>query len=190
MAVKPGYITGASAKIKIFGATMAYATDVGYTVTVQTIPIESMGKFEVHSNEPVAYSVDGSFSIIRYAKQAKLLVGGDAAANGNSMGQNGTKPHLDPSTILDSNTFDLEIYQKQSIAAAAVTATATVPASPEVVDAPWLKVSDCRITRRSGSLSKRGVLVESFSFVGVLLHDGTGAVIDQVGNSGEEDLKI
>ena len=188
MAVKPGYITGASAKIKIFNKTMAYATDVSYTVNVQTIPIESIGKFEVHSNEPVSYSVDGSFSIIRYAKQAKALVGGDAAANGNSMKQNGTKPHLDPSLILDSQTFDLEIYQKQSVAAPAAAATPSTPASPATSDLPWLKIADCRVVRRSGSLNKRGVLVENFAFVGVLMHDSTGDTAELVGNSGTADL--
>lgn len=186
MSVKPGYITGASAKVKIFGKTLAYCTDVSYSVSVQTIPIESMGKFEVHSNEPVAYSVDGSFSIIRYAKQASTLVGGDAAANGNAPGQVGdssagyAKGHLDPSAILNSSTFDLEIYQKQALD--------SDPLATGIQEIPVVKVADCRIVRRGGVLSKRGVLVENYAFVGVLLHDGTGDTADLVANSGETDL--
>jgi hypothetical protein len=51
---KPSFITGATAKIKIGNLTMAYAQDVSYSTTVTTIPIETMGRYEVVSNEPVA----------------------------------------------------------------------------------------------------------------------------------------
>jgi hypothetical protein len=51
----PSFITGATAKIKIGALTMAYAQDVSYNTTVTTIPIETMGRYEVVSNEPVAY---------------------------------------------------------------------------------------------------------------------------------------
>jgi hypothetical protein len=66
--IHAGFVTGARAKIKIGGQTMGYAADVAYNITVATIPIETMGKYEVHSNEPVSYTVDGSFSIVRYTK--------------------------------------------------------------------------------------------------------------------------
>lgn len=184
MAVKPAYITGASAKVKIDGITMAYCTDVSYSVSVQTIPIESMGKFEVHSNEPVAYSVDGSFSVIRYTKKASTLAAGNAAANGNSPaqmvnGDSSVKEHLDPGKILTSETFDLDIYQKSATTVAATDATE---------ETSFLRIGDCRVTRRVGTLNKRGVLVEQYAFVGVLLHDSATDTAEQVSPSGYTDL--
>lgn len=184
MAMKPAYITGASAKVKIAGVTLAYCTDVSYSVSVQTIPIESMGKFEVHSNEPVSYSVDGSFSIIRYTKKAKELAGGNAAANGNSpakiaAGSTSVKEHLDPGLILTSETFDLDILQK---------AATTVSATDATDETSFLRVQDCRVVRRVGSINKRGVLVEQYSFVGVMLHDSATDNADKVAPSGYTDL--
>lgn len=185
MAVKPGYITGANARVKIAGKTLAYCTDVSYNVTVQTIPIESMGKYEVHSNEPVSYTVDGGFSIIRYTKKAKALVGGAAAATGNGVaylgdGDTKVKEHLDPGSILTSETFDLDLFQNS--------AQAVADSSTGTEEISFLRITDCRVVRRGATLNKRGVLVENFAFVGVLLHDSNSITAEQVLNSGADDL--
>jgi len=179
--LKPGFITGANAKIKMFNKTIAYCADVAYNVTVQTIPIESMGKYEVHSNEPVAYTVDGSFSIIRYTKNATDAAKGgkikDAADGKNNApeaiedGANGNAgEHLDPARLLKSQTFDLEIYEKRD----GGTETAVY------------RVMDCRIVRRGMSLNKRGAVVDNYAFVGILATDED--VATKVSNSGKEDL--
>ena len=178
---KPGFITGANAKIKAFNKTLAYCSDVSYNVTVQTIPIESMGKYEVHSNEPVAYSVDGSFSIIRYTKNATNSAAGGViadAASGKSNapesiedGGNGNMgQHIDPAQILASQTFDVEIYEKRD----------------GNIEQRVYRVSDCRLTRRGMTLNKRGVVVDSYAFVGVLASDLD--IATAVGNSGDGDL--
>jgi hypothetical protein len=180
--MKPGFITGANAKIKMFGKTIAYCADVAYNITVQTIPIESMGKYEVHSNEPVAYSVDGSFSIIRYTKRASSGTEGGkiadvASGKGNDpsqieAGSSGkASEHLNPAKLLTSQTFDLEIHEKGDGADLQVT-----------------KVIDCRLTRRGMSLNKRGVMVDNYAFVGILHQDSDAATADQTGNSGATDL--
>lgn len=182
--MKPGFITGANAKIKMFGKTIAYCADVAYNVTVQTIPIESMGKYEVHSNEPVAYSVDGSFSIIRYTKRASSGTEGGkiadvASGKGNApaeidAGAGGkASQHLNPKELLASQTFDLEIYEKAATAAG---------------EAQVTKVLDCRLTRRGMSLNKRGVMVDNYAFVGILHQDSDVATADQTANSGSTDL--
>lgn len=180
--MKPGFITGANAKIKMFNKTIAYCADVSYNITVQTIPIESMGKYEVHSNEPVSYSVDGSFSIIRYTKRASSGADGGkiadvASGKGNEPSQiadgaNGkASEHLNPAKLLASQTFDLEIFEKNATGEASVT-----------------KVVDCRLTRRGMSLNKRGVMVDNYAYVGILHIDSDAATADQTGNSGNTDL--
>lgn len=180
--MKPGFITGANAKIKAFGKTLAYCADVSYNISVDTIPIESMGKYEVHSNEPVGFRVDGTMSIIRYTKRAAGNDGGtigDAASNGNaplrvdggSAGNAGE--HFDPRTLLASQTFDLEIIEK----------TADTASENAV-----MTVSDCRLIRRGMSLNKRGVMVDNYAFVGILATDKDIGTANEVGNSGTDDL--
>ena len=172
----PSFITGATAKIKIGNLAMAYAQDVSYNTTVTTIPIETMGRYEVVSNEPVAYFVDGTLSIIRYTKEASAMNG--AAINGNSVeqmintaGSGGVAGDgFDPARIICSETFDLEIFQK------------LCGGGTESVG----KLRDCRFTRKGGSINKRGVLVEQFAFNAILM-DNDSAV--EVGNSGDLDLQ-
>lgn len=172
----PSFITGATAKVKLGNLTMAYCQDVSYNTTVTTIPIETMGRYEVVSNEPVAYFVDGTLSIIRYTKEAAAMNG--AAQNGNSVeqmvntaGSGGVAGDgFDPARMIASETFDLEIFQKL-----ASLATESVG-----------KLRDCRFTRKGGGINKRGVLVEQFAFNAILMDNDSAK---EVGNSGDLDLQ-
>lgn len=181
MTMRPGFITGASARIAVFGKTFAYATDVSYNVSVEVLPIETIGRYEAHSNEPIGYRVSGSFSLIRYSKYASIAnienVANDKT-NAPADIDSGMKAQLDPSQLLISKTFDMEIFQR-----ALATSTATAPE-----DKPIMKLQDCRITSRSGSLNRRGVMVENYAFVGILMHDTDAAANGEVKNSGFEDL--
>ena len=174
---KPSFITGANAKIKAGALTIAYAQDVSYTVTTTTIPIETMGRYEVVSNEPVAYFVEGSLSVIRYTKVAFDKGMSGVAQNGNGLGnwnfQTGGKgsEHINPGKLLASQTWDMEVFQKHDNNGAIET---------ELVD----KVRDCRFTRKGAGLNKRGVLVDSFAFVGIM-SDGDSFTSEE---SGDEDL--
>ena len=178
--LKPGFITGANAKVKLGGITLAYAQDVSYNVTTTTIPIETMGRYEVVSNEPVAYFVDGTLSIIRYTKIAAEGSMAGAAVNGNGIGNwnfkvpSGTsgEQHVNPGDLLASQTFDLEIFQKYDNNGA-------VDVSDAVV-----KLHDCRFTRKGGAINKRGVLVEQFAFNAIYKDDDS---FDKKG-SGDDDL--
>jgi len=183
--MKPGFITGANARIKLFGKTLAYCADVSYNVTVQTIPIESIGKYEVHSNEPVSYSVDGTFSVIRYtnsANTAKIKDAKDGKGNApKNIGDNDSnaQSHLDPGQILVSQTFDLEIFQKTGAGR-----DTTVPTTDQKV----AKLRECRLTRRGMTLNKRGVIVDNYAFVAIYMDDSDLGDSNAVGPSGQEDL--
>jgi len=175
----PGFITGANAKIRFDGITVAYATDVSYNVDTLTVPVECMGRYEVLSNEPIAYGCNGTLSVIRYTKEAKVAGVDGAAVNGNPASNIGGTTvkfgdHLSPSTMLTSKTFDLEVYQKTTQAAGGTSGVEAV-----------YKIKDCRLTRRGATLNKRGVLVDTYAFVGILAEDSDGT---PVGTSGETDL--
>lgn len=180
----PSFITGASAKIKIGAKTMAYAQDVSYNVTVTTIPIETMGRYEVVSNEPVAYFVDGTLSIVRYTAEASIEGMQSAAAGGNGVDQ--WAGGFNPGVLISSGTFDLEIMQKSThVGTGFVPATPTTPATPgAVTTTSVMKLIDCRLTRMGGAINKRGILVEQFSFNAILAESAGNAV----SNSGDQDL--
>ena len=137
--IRPFFISGGNAKIKINNKTLAFCTDISYSVQVMTQTPKILGMYEGSSVEPLGYSVSGSFTIIRYAKDAKKGIGKEApmyvAANdaGNGIGNWGStwggtasdffarngigndgraQEGLDPSKFANGVTFDIEIYQK------------------------------------------------------------------------------
>ena len=136
--MRPFFITGANAKIKVSGKTMAFCTDISYSVEVITQTPKILGMYEGSSVEPLGYSVSGVFTIIRYAKDAKKNIGStpkgvaeNDAGNGvgnwggvwggtggdffarNGIGNDGrANEALDPSKLANGTTFDIEIYQK------------------------------------------------------------------------------
>jgi hypothetical protein len=165
---KPGLITGSNAKIVLGGRTLAYATDIQYSVETSVIPVEVMGRMEVMCHEPIAINVSGSFSVVRYTSFAKNNLP-DASANGNGVGElaaGGTdlgdmSNAFNPGQILSTSTVDLQIYQRQAASGADSGGT-----TQEVI-----KISDCRLTRLSGSINKRGILMEQYQFVGIMFDD-------------------
>jgi len=189
---KPSFITGATAKIKIGNLTMAYSQDVSYNTTITTIPVEVMGAYEVKSNEPVAYFVTGTLSIVRYTSAASasgvasvttVTPGGTTiSTTGNSVEQmknsgneGGTAGDgFDPYRMISSETFDLEIFQKVPGTTAGVLDTLSI-----------VKLRDCRFTSKGGSINKRGILVEQFAFNAILMNNDAEV---EVGHSGDDDL--
>ena len=184
-AKKPAFITGANAKIKVGGKTFAYASDVSYQVAVDTVPIETMGRYEAVTNEPVNYSVAGELSVVRYTQIAKDNNMAGANIGGNGLGKvdfttggNGSH-HINPGNLLLSQTWDLVVFQKTQAAPTVGGDTAVV------TDAvPFITIKDCRFKSKSANINKRGILVDSLSFVGILAHDES---FDS-SNSGDIDL--
>jgi hypothetical protein len=160
---KPGLVTGSNAKLKFGGKTLAYATDVSYSVDVSVVPVEVMGSYEVITNEPIAVNVRGSFTIVRYT--AKGNAGLPASAkDGNGVGRfgGGQTDAFNPGKMLSTSTVDLEIFQKS-----AQVGTDGAASSVDSI----VKISDCRLTRLSSGLNKRGIMTESYDFVGILYSD-------------------
>lgn len=174
---KPSFVTGANAKIKAGNLTLAYAQDVSYATVVDIIPVETMGRYEVVTNEPVGYRVEGSLNIVRYTKIAQQNGMSGANAGGNGVGKwnfstgGVAKEHVNPGDLLASQTWDLEVFQKYDDAGAI---------KSELV----IKVRDCRFRSKGGAINKRGILVENFAFTGVLGEDDSFSA----SNSGDSDL--
>jgi hypothetical protein len=159
---------------------MAFATDVSYQLTISHVGVRAMGMLEVASYEPTSYAVSGTFSVIRYTKEAgsdqvslvrfvdgqaeissagQAIVGASKGGNSvnewNDANSGRIGDQLDPGLILSSLTFDLEIYVKSKF--------------ETNENIPVLRIRDCRITGKSGSLNKRALMTDQFSFNGILM---------------------
>jgi hypothetical protein len=176
----PSFLSGANAKIKAGGLTFAYAQDVSYRVNVDTVPVETMGRYETVSNEPVNYSVAGELSIVRYTRIAQASNMPGASANGNGLGNvnwvtgGRGSDQIDPGNLLISRTWDLAVFQKEQLA----------PNAEPVANEMVINIIDCRFTSKSAGLNKRGILVQRLSFVGILASDDSFTA----SHSGDIDL--
>jgi hypothetical protein len=138
--ISPTFITGANAKVRLNGKTLAYCQDLSYTVQILTQTPKILGKYEGDSVEPLGYMVSGSFTVVRYAKGIRKAVGAGHFPNGlaandagngsgnwggqwggsvgdflsrNGIGNDGRAHEaLDPSKFSTGTTFDIQIYQK------------------------------------------------------------------------------
>lgn len=130
--------------------------------------------YEGTSVEPLGYSVTGSFTVIRYAKDAFKNIGGkkpsgvadNDAGNGvgnwggvwggtagdflaqNGVGNDGrANEALDPSKFANGTTFDIQIFQ-----------------NTENGEIGVANVRNARITSANFSVNKRGAATEQFYF--------------------------
>jgi len=179
--VAPFFVTGANCKLKVNGVTLAFATNLAYSVSVPHARPKMLGSYEANSFDPLSYDVNGSFTVIRYVDglKDKLEALGIAAPNGvdnrgngigswTTIGQdnkfaqafgNGSDGRADkslnPASLQDAVTFDIEIYQK-------------------LPDGDFLGVSrlrNVRIIQMSSQLSKRGNMAQSFQFIAQFLDE-------------------
>jgi len=174
MSLRPAFVSGANAKLAIADTNyiLAFASDVNFTVDVTVVPIEAIGKIQIISYEPVAYSVAGSMNVMRYTGKQMRTAGlagtlttadttysnvnvGNAA---NDIAQNYAKfgAHFDPEAYMASETFDLIVFVKSTELAGSAATTS------------WdqlYTIKNCRLTRRGNALTKRGVMVDAYSFV-------------------------
>jgi hypothetical protein len=171
--IRPFFITGANAKIKLNDKTLAFCTDLSYSIAVATQTPKILGMYEGSSVEPLGYTVSGSFTIIRYAKDAASSVGQKpygAADNdaGNGVGNFGSawapsgnflqrtglgnsgraNEAFDPSRLDTATTFDIQVYQKTQSG-----------------DIGVANIRNARLVQSDFTLSKKGVAMQRFSFV-------------------------
>jgi hypothetical protein len=133
---KPFFITGANAKVRVNKKTLAFCTNVSYSVEVRHATPRVLGMYEPTSVEPLSYIVTGSFSVIRYAADAKDKIKGanpnSVQSTGNGIGtwgeqsyfdklksglkspstDNRVQENLNPKDLSKAAGFELEIFQK------------------------------------------------------------------------------
>ena len=170
--MRPFFLTGANAKIKVNNVTLAYCTDLSYSVVVNHATPRVLGMYEPTSVEPLSYLVTGSFTVVRYIADVKDNVGGvspqGANESGNGVGNWGPDglgkrlaagfnlnasdgrayDALNPSKLSKATGFEIYIYQKladgdlQSVT----------------------KIREARITKADFNLSKKNAATQTFNF--------------------------
>ena len=169
----PFFITGANAKIVLNGKTLAFCTDLSYSVEIAHATPTLLGNYEPANLEPLSYKVTGTFTIIRYVadlvsvyKSAGISIPNGASDTGNGVGAWGSSgsnlgsalsgnitggqanKSLDPAAFDSSVKFDIQIYQKMS------------SGDPYAVS----QLRGVRITRADLTMNKRSATMQRFNF--------------------------
>jgi len=138
----PFFVTGANCKIKVNGVTLAYATELSYSVVIAHQPAKVLGLYEADTIEPLSYGISGTFTVIRYVDgmtEAVKKAGGTPVksssrdgngvgsftinrgnnplsvfgrATGNFTNDGRTNESLNPGALSRVLPFDIEIYQQ------------------------------------------------------------------------------
>lgn len=179
--VKPFFLTGANAKIKLNGKTLAFCTDLTYTVQVLHQTPKVLGMYEGSSVEPLGYNVSGSFTVIRYIKDVDGKIGSKVPGlaqnnSGNGIGNWGPawgksswskatnfgsgvegrpNENLNPSRLDEGTTFDIQVYQK----------------TPDKTVSGVANIRNCRITQADFSISKKSVATQRFTFTALYVDE-------------------
>lgn len=193
--ISPFFISGATAKIKVNGKTLAFCTDLSYTIDVIHKTPKVLGMYEGTSVEPLGYSVTGSFTILRYVKNAsKVLNGhiphgiktdgnagnaaeGDAGNGIGNMGNRWSKDNALTPSLMDGRpeeSFDPSKLSKAPTFDLQVYQKIVIP--NKVTSGPdWQKkdlfelgivnLRDVRLVRSEFSINKRSAGIQRFSFV-------------------------
>jgi hypothetical protein len=172
--MRPFFLTGANAKIRVNNVTLAYVTNLSYSVQVNHATPRVLGMYEPTSIEPLSYLVTGSFSVVRYIADVKDDVGGvspyGADNNGNGVGNYGpdglgkrlkagfnlSAPDgraydaLNPSKLDKATGFEIMVFQK-------------IDGDTKAV----CKIREARITRADFNLGVRSAATQTFNFTAV-----------------------
>ena len=169
---RPFFLTGANAKIRINGVTLAYVTNLSYTVNVNHATPTVLGMYEPTSIEPLSYRVNGSFTVVRYIADIKGDIGGktpeSSSSRGNGIGNWGPEgtlekfaagfdikkgidgrayENLNPQVLHKATGFEIEIFQKFDGGQRSVA-----------------RIRDARITMANFNLAKKAPANQTFNF--------------------------
>jgi hypothetical protein len=180
--MRPFFLTGANAKIRVNNKVLAYVTDVSYTVNVNHATPTVLGMYEPSSVEPLSYLVTGQFTVARYVADITDDTGTrphGVAERGNGIGSWGPESflqklgagfdvlkgidgraydNLDPSRLQKAAMFNIEIYQK--FEGGGFTGQRSVA-----------NIRDARITRADFRLTKKANALQTFNFTALYVDE-------------------
>jgi hypothetical protein len=206
----PFFMSGPRLLLKIDGKKIAYAVGLDLRVSRNVQIVNTLGSFASVALQATMYNgVSGSMQIVRLldAESRKALETAapgktattdneligletvsnnptDATTNSLISATKNLAKHLDPSSVLASSTFDIEVWQMYPTED--TTKSAGERLNNQGVLVKHFTVQNCRLNSRSASISAGQLLTESFSFTGTLLvsEDRNGGARDESDVSG------
>lgn len=156
------FLSGAKAKIVVNNKTLAYATDLSYSVSVNHATPTVLGMYEPTSVEPLGYMVTGQFSVVRYiadidtngVRNVAQKEVGNGIGNWKSFNEAWRNPlayatdartneSLNPGKLDQAIGFEIKIYQGDSSVA---------------------RIRGARITRADFNIAVDTIARQTFSF--------------------------
>ena len=179
MSLRPLFSSAPRIKIRANGKLIGYAIGFSVNVSVDVQPVYVIGEYAPVALEPNLYRpVTGSMQIVRlrdlaaggslagFVKNAKgeTVASTDPtlAANNSPLDQKALFKHLEPQTILFSQTFDIDLYMK-------VPTSETAAGVLTTTEALWMTIKDCRIVSRNTNISMGQLVNEPLNFQGLLV---------------------
>jgi hypothetical protein len=174
------FISAPKIRLKIGGGVIAHAIGLSINVDVNVEQVFTFSRYDSANPEALQYGlVSGSLQIVKLASSTSNSTLQASATS--DPGSTVLADHLDPSRILASETFDLEILVNHSDQLASADPTYSL-----------YTVKDCRLGGTNINISLGALVNEPMSFQGLLLLDsdtngpdaGTGQAYDNAVKDG------
>lgn len=176
--LNPFFLTGATAKVKIGGITMAYCAELQFSVQLPSAAPKILGMLESETIETLSYDVVGSFLLVRYAAGvASAYRAGTKAPSGvNGLG-NGIgvwkKDNMFLANLKAATFFDLDVFQKNMTNVLDTSVLVPDPLNPvfkavggTISTTPVFKIKKCKIIGMDTQIGKRAISMQTFVFRG------------------------
>lgn len=167
------FASGSNLAIVIGDTVMAFATNLSWSDDVSHTAVGGIGAYDYQALEPLQYIARGSLTLTRYGSEAWNAIDSNGkttpdrtvagifpttkgnGGDGNSMLRG---PHFNPSKLLLSRTFDIDVYERTSDGAGA---TGT----------KIFTIHDCRMTNYSITFTPGQLVSENVSFMCIRVED-------------------
>lgn len=171
----PSFATGSNLAIYLDGKPIAFATNLSFSDSVPHAAIGGIGSYSYSALEPLAYTVNGSFSITRYSH---LSVAGAALKPGRTRTSTKADPQdgnsmlmskfFNPLALMLSKTFDIVVYDRAKDAPPVGT-TGQLAQDSDIFAV--FKIEDCRLSDYSIGFTPGSVVSENIGFIGLKVVD-------------------
>jgi hypothetical protein len=195
----PFFVAAPRCKITVAGQDIAYAVGLSLQVTKVIEPVRILGNFAPVAFESLMVNpVRGTFQIVRLLSSAsdnaaianalyedapnlgKVDADGNSASShkpapgvngaaGTILGQGGLYRHLDPVSIILSQSFDIQIQLKVPQIVGSHFGNELLKSGPYTISTTnFITIKDARLSGARGSLTPASIFRESFTFEGLL----------------------
>jgi len=168
------FASGSNLAIVIGDTVMAFATNLSWSDDVSHTAVGGIGAYDYQALEPLQYIARGSLTLTRYGSEAWNAIDSNGkttpdrtvagifpttkgnGGDGNSMLRG---PHFNPSKLLLSRTFNIDVYERQA------------GGSINALNTKIFTIHDCRMTNYSITFTPGQLVSENVSFMCIRVED-------------------